>query len=159
MVRRADWMEVGSAKSLRRRDASVAMRLGPGTSEWRSVPIVKGVVMGPTSCAGCHWALLPARACQVLSLGMRSSGPFCGVMRIEAAKAVETTGAGTLVWATTLTRISLSPGLRSGPISSQSKAPHALCCPVTTPLTVATYAPGLTMCRLARIGAASRCRG
>src|SRR3979490_943212 len=119
MVRRADWMGEATAKSFRRRAAAVAMRLGPGTSEWRSVPMDKGVVRGPTTCAGCHSVALLERACQVVSLGMRRWVPFGAVMRREAAKAVETTGAETFACATTLTRTSLSPGLRRGPISSQ----------------------------------------
>ncbi len=60
----------------------MAMRLGPGTAEWRSVPMDKGVVMGPTTCAGCQ-SSVPLRACQELSLGMRRSVPSCAVMRRE----------------------------------------------------------------------------
>src|SRR5580693_2114710 len=98
MVRRADRMGEATAKSLRRSAVSVAMRLGPGTSEWRSVPMDKGVVMGPISCAGWHGELLSGRASQVLSLGMRRWVPSCAVMRREAAKAVETIGAETFAW-------------------------------------------------------------
>src|SRR5271163_2897025 len=100
IVRRADWIEEGSSKSLRRSEASVAMRLGPGTSEWRSVPMERGVVMGPITCAGCHWAVSLVRACQLASLGTRRSVPSCVVTRMEAAKAVETVGAEAFVWAT-----------------------------------------------------------
>src|SRR5580700_237209 len=137
MVRRADWMGEATVKSLRRRAASVAIRLGPGTSEWRSVLMVRGVARGPTTWAGCHWALLSGRACHVALLGMRRWVPSDAVMRREAAKAVETTGVETFAWATILTMIWLSPGMRRGPISSQSKAPQALCSPVTVPLTAA----------------------
>src|ERR1700747_2787428 len=134
MVRRADLLEEAGGKSLRRGAAAVAMRLGPGTPVWRSVPMVNGVVRGPISWAGCHWALLSGRTCQVLLLGIRRWGLSGAGVGREGAKAVEMVGAETFAWATTLTMIWLSPGPRSGPISCQSKAPQALCSPVTTPL-------------------------
>ena len=52
----------------------MAMRLGPGTSEWRSVPMDRGVVRGPTTWAGCHsggavGAGLPCRVAGDAALG------------------------------------------------------------------------------------------
>ena len=117
----------------------MAMRLGPTVMEWRSVPKMSGVEMGPITCAGCHSACVGAG----LPGGVAGDATFgivwCGDAEGGGEGLRGTVVAGDLgLGDVTLTRISLSPGLRSGPISSQSKAPQSLCWPVTTPLTVAT---------------------
>src|ERR1700733_16148516 len=158
MVRRAGWMAGGGWEALRGGAASEAMRLGPTVMLWRSLAKMRGVARVPISCAGCQ-GVLAVRACQVESDGRRRSVLSAAVMRREAAKPAGTAVAGWRAWGeVTLTRISLSPGLRRGVISSQSKAPKSLGRQGGVPLTVATKWPTARMWRLARVGAASRWR-
>src|ERR1700761_2297845 len=60
MLSRAERTAEGTEKSLRKREASVAMRSGPGMGVLRSAPIPSGMERGPTSAAGCHAAVSPA---------------------------------------------------------------------------------------------------